>query len=83
MSTEHSIVLVEDSRTQAARLKTVVESRGYAVRVAHGGEPAIELCRESKPSLLVTDVTMPGMDGFQLCSIIKGCLLYTSDAADE
>lgn len=65
------LVMVEDSPTQAARLKFQLEGQGYRVRVANRGEQAIELCKEESPDLLITDVTMPGMDGYELCRLIK------------
>lgn len=63
--------MVEDSPTQAARLKFQLEGQGYRVRVANRGEQAIELCQEEAPDLLITDVTMPGMDGYELCRAVK------------
>ena len=71
MNAQTSLLLVEDSPTQAARLKFLLEAKGYLVRLADRGEKALNLCKEELPELLVTDVTMPGMDGYELCRAVK------------
>ncbi len=65
------ILLVEDSPTQAAKLKYLMESRGYATRVATNGRRALEAIRERKPRLVLSDVVMPEMGGYDLCRAIK------------
>jgi two-component system sensor histidine kinase/response regulator len=74
MNTSHEpveILLVEDSPTQAAKLKYLLESRGYAARVATNGRRALEAIRERKPRLVLSDVVMPEMGGYDLCRAIK------------
>jgi len=65
------ILLVEDSATQAAKLQYLMESRGYATRVATNGRRALEAIRERKPRLVLSDVVMPEMGGYDLCRAIK------------
>jgi|GEM_PF-373121 len=65
------ILLVEDSPTQAARLKYLMESHGYRTRVAGNGWKALEAMKQSKPSLVLSDVVMPEMGGYELCRAIK------------
>lgn len=65
------ILLVEDSPTQAARLKYLMESHGYRTRVAGNGRKALEAMKESKPRLVLSDVVMPEMGGYELCRAIK------------
>ncbi|SRR5258706_14008251 len=69
MQTE--ILLVEDSATQAQRLRHLMESHGYATRVATNGRLALAALRERKPALVLSDVVMPEMDGYALCRSIK------------
>ncbi|MFL6663359.1 MAG: hybrid sensor histidine kinase/response regulator [Rhizobacter sp.] len=65
------ILLVEDSATQAARLGHLLESRGYATRLATDGRRALAALVERKPDLVISDVVMPEMDGYALCRAIK------------
>jgi len=65
------IMLVEDSATQAARLRHLMERHGYATRVATNGRHALQALRERKPALVLSDVVMPEMDGYTLCRAIK------------
>jgi two-component system, sensor histidine kinase and response regulator len=74
MNTSHEpvdILLVEDSATQAAKLRYLMESHGYATRVATNGRRALEAIRERKPRLVLSDVVMPEMGGYDLCRAIK------------
>jgi len=66
-----SILIVEDSKTQATILKHLLESVGYLTLVALNGEEAIEILAGQKPSLILTDIIMPGMTGYDLCYKIK------------
>lgn len=71
MACKTDIVIVEDCAVQAARLRGCFEKRGYAVRVAADGCEALKLAHERVPDLVLSDVLMPGMDGFELCRHIK------------
>lgn len=65
------ILLVEDSRTQAALIRHALEEAGYGVRNALDGNRALALIRESAPTLVVSDIMMPGLDGHGLCRVLK------------
>jgi PAS domain S-box-containing protein len=65
------ILVVEDSATQALVLQHLLEERGYKVGVAASGSEAIESMSEARPDLIISDIVMPGMSGFELCNIIK------------
>jgi PAS domain S-box-containing protein len=67
----HEILVVEDSPTQAQQLLYLLERAGYRTRSAPDGAAALELAREYPPSLVLTDVVMPRMDGYTLCRSIK------------
>lgn len=71
MNTTAEILIVEDSPTQAAQLQNLLEECGYLVRVATNGVAALEDARRQKPDLVISDVVMPAMDGYQLCKEIK------------
>ena len=65
------ILIVEDSPTQAEQLRYLLEEQGYVVAAAVNGKAALETARQRKPKLIISDVLMPGMDGFTLCKEIK------------
>ena len=65
------ILIAEDSPTQAQRLRHILEQQGYEVSVAANGRLALETARQRKPTLIISDVMMPEMDGYGLCKAIK------------
>ncbi|HTH80368.1 MAG TPA: response regulator [Ramlibacter sp.] len=65
------ILIVEDSETQAELLRNSLATKGYRVTMASNGLKALAAVKRAKPSLIITDVVMPGMDGYQLCRAIK------------
>ena len=66
-----TILVVEDSPSQAELVRADLEEAGYGVTVAGTGEAAMELVSQGEFGLVISDVVMPGMDGFALCSRIK------------
>jgi two-component system cell cycle response regulator len=71
MSSKLEILIVEDSKTQALRLRHVLEREGYEVRTAVNGLTALTMIRQTRPGLVISDVMMPEMGGYELCSAIK------------
>ncbi|WP_099190843.1 diguanylate cyclase [Tepidibacter mesophilus] len=71
MNKEIQILIVEDSLTQAEQLKFILEKRSYKVIIANDGIQALEYINEFMPDLVVTDILMPKMDGYELCQKIK------------
>ena len=65
------VLLIEDSKTQAAQIKATLESLGLEVRVAYDGLDGIRSVMDKHPGLIVLDVKLPGMDGFQVCRRLK------------
>lgn len=66
------ILLVEDSLTQALKLQHILEGNGFSVMMAQDGAEGFEKVRQSQPNIIITDILMPVMDGYELCSKIKG-----------
>jgi twitching motility two-component system response regulator PilH len=60
-----TILVVDDSPTEQYVLKGILEGAGYSVVTASDGEGGVEQARSSKPDLILMDVVMPGMNGFQ------------------
>jgi PAS domain S-box-containing protein len=67
-----SILVVEDSPTQAEQLKFLLENAGYRVTVAGNGKEALTFLETAVPNLILSDIVMPEMDGYELCRTIKG-----------
>lgn len=65
------ILIVEDSLTQAERLKFVLEKGHYQFAVARNGREALAYIAQRPPALIISDIVMPEMDGFQLCRELK------------
>jgi DNA-binding response OmpR family regulator/nitrogen-specific signal transduction histidine kinase len=65
------ILVVEDSPTQAQKLAWLLEQANYSVRVAKNGRIALQYMSEQLPDLVITDVVMPEMDGYQLSESIR------------
>jgi DNA-binding response OmpR family regulator len=66
-----TILIVEDSRTQAEYLRAILEEEGYHVVLAMNGCEALEQLAVDRPMMVLTDIVMPDMDGYELCSRIK------------
>ncbi len=71
MRTEPRILVAEDSPTQAERLRLLLEEEGYHVEVARSGIEGLEKLRSSPMDLIISDVVMPEMDGYEFCSAVK------------
>jgi PAS domain S-box-containing protein len=65
------ILIVEDSLTQAMLLKHLLDERGYRVERAVSGKAALECLTKEIPDLIISDIVMPEMDGFELSRAIK------------
>ena len=65
------VLIVEDSRTQATALSLLLEEHGFATVMAASGEQALELVRDVPFALVMTDVVMPGIDGYEVCRRVK------------
>ncbi|MBW3665451.1 MAG: hybrid sensor histidine kinase/response regulator [Actinobacteria bacterium] len=71
MTDIRGILVAEDSRTQAEALRADLESQGYEVTVARDGQEALVLLDERSFGLLISDIMMPNMDGYELCRRVK------------
>ncbi|MGH7458338.1 MAG: response regulator transcription factor [Longimicrobiaceae bacterium] len=65
------ILVVDDNHDNAEILRAYLEAEGYAVPVAYDGKTALAKLEELEPELVLLDVMMPGMDGWQVCRRIK------------
>jgi DNA-binding response OmpR family regulator len=65
------ILVVDDSPTQLEKIHHLLTRQNYRVRTANSGTQALERMGEGLPSLVISDVLMPGMGGYELCKKIK------------
>ena len=66
-----TVLIAEDSPTQAAVLRDILETRGYLMQAASNGRQALALAQQQKPTVIISDDVMPEMDGYTLCREIK------------
>lgn len=71
MATDGTILVVDDHATNLGLLFHALRSVGYTVRVVNSGELALESVRRQLPDLVLLDVMMPGLDGFETCRRLK------------
>jgi DNA-binding response OmpR family regulator len=65
------VLIVEDSRTQAEKIRYILESFGCSTTVAANGKQALDCIRTKRPSVILTDILMPEMNGYDLCREVK------------
>jgi PAS domain S-box-containing protein/putative nucleotidyltransferase with HDIG domain len=65
------ILIVGDNLTQAGKLKDLLQKYGYWATVATNGKEGLAAAHEHKPDLIISDIVMPGMDGYEMCQAIK------------
>jgi len=65
------ILVVDDQRTNAELMADLLGQRGYQVRTALDGEKALEIVRSEPLDLVVSDIMMPGVDGYELCRRLR------------
>ena len=65
------ILVAEDSPTQAMQLEFLLEGNDFAVAVGRNGKEVVDLLKKRRPALVISDIVMPEMDGYELCLHIK------------
>jgi DNA-binding response OmpR family regulator len=68
---EHTILVVDDEEAIAEAVRARLQSEGYRVVVAYDGPQAIDVHTAERPDLVVLDLMLPGMDGFEVCREIQ------------
>lgn len=66
-----SILIVEDSITQGKKLEFTLKNNGFNVKWVKNGILALEELKKEKPYIVISDILMPEMDGYELCKFIK------------
>jgi two-component system, cell cycle response regulator DivK len=65
------ILLVEDNEMNRDMLSRRLQRKGYTVVMAHDGEQALELAASENPDLILMDISLPKMDGWQVTRLLK------------
>lgn len=65
------ILIVDDVEMNRLILEDIVKNMGCETIVAEDGEQALELAVKNRPHLILSDISMPGMDGYELCKVLK------------
>jgi DNA-binding response OmpR family regulator len=65
------ILIVEDDPSFSRAINHIVEKEGYDVSTASNGMTGLRMATEDKPDLLILDVMLPGLDGFEICSRLR------------
>ena len=65
------ILIVDDEPGVVVALQFLMEQQGYNVLVAKRGEDALDLIYKYKPDLVILDIMLPGIDGYEVCEIVR------------
>ncbi|HKN93195.1 MAG TPA: response regulator [Thermoleophilaceae bacterium] len=65
------VLIVEDSPTQALRTRIALESQGFEVSIVNDSRQAVDTAKSEQPDVVLSDVRMPGLDGFQLTEAFR------------
>ena len=71
MNEKIEVLIAEDSRIQAKMLQKKLEAAGYAVRWAENGKLGLDMTRELRPAIIISDIEMPEMTGYEFCEAVK------------
>jgi DNA-binding response OmpR family regulator len=70
-STENTVLIVEDDRNTASLVATYLEREGFATRIAPDGEQALRMAENHHPVLIILDIMLPRIDGWEVCRRIR------------
>jgi len=70
-NSQTEILVVDDTVENIKLLTQLLDAEGYKVKGAASGSAALRICRKKQPDLILLDIMMPGMDGYEVCSQLK------------
>ena len=90
MENNINILIVDDTPEHIHIATSLLKTLGYPIRVSTSASKALTLIEKKKPTLILLDITMPDMDGFELCSLLKEnpsysdiAIIFMTSAQDE
>lgn len=78
MNNGNKILVVDDTIENLNILKIILEKEGYEVFLSKDGYKAFDIAKELKPNLILLDILMPKIDGYETCKLLKECI-HTKD----
>ena len=78
MEKTKKILIVEDEVELVEMVKMRLEANGYEVIVAYNGEDGLEMAKKENPDIILLDLMLPKMDGYQVCSALKSNKNYSA-----
>ncbi|RTZ98750.1 MAG: response regulator [Deltaproteobacteria bacterium] len=66
-----TVLIVDDEPNIVVPIEFLMEQNGYSVLVAGSGEEALEVISKHNPDLVLLDIMLPGIDGYEVCEIIR------------
>ncbi len=66
-----TILLIEDEDAMVTALRDAFEYHGYTVKTTRDGETGLKVAEEEQPDLILLDIMLPGMDGFDVCRLMR------------
>ena len=67
------ILVVDDEDPSITRIKSILNKDGYDIHIDRNGLEGLQKAKKIKPDLILMDISMPGMDGYEATSLIKKC----------
>ena len=67
----YQVLVVEDDNTLSEMIQYNLQRQGYDVLLAGDGRTGLQIAREQKPDLIILDVMLPGIDGFEVCRVLR------------
>lgn len=71
VSMSNVILIVEDEATSLKLIKMVLHREGYRIATATNGSEALRIAEELRPDLILLDIMLPGLDGYQVCQYLR------------
>ncbi|MGE5849832.1 MAG: response regulator [Candidatus Methylomirabilota bacterium] len=65
------VLFIDDDPLVGKLVRDLLEQEGFQATVATSGQQGLELARRSPPDVILLDIMMPGMDGFEVCEVIR------------
>ncbi len=71
MQNKTRILVVDDNQSLVRIIEALLERRGYEVLTAFDGMEGLDRAREAKPDLIILDIVMPRLDGYEVCRLLQ------------
>lgn len=73
---EVKVLIVDDEPSILLSLEFLMKKEGYKVFIARDGKEAFDIIKEVRPNIILLDIMMPNVDGYQVCKFVKGTSEY-------